>query len=277
MRYLTLLILIPLIFSCTGKEKLPTDTTPPTKATMIPHVGDLGDATQGQYTVKTPDGDQIVTVYPITDDNNGIDTVPDDNWLRVQWSTLYDDDLDYLYIWRLRKNLIGPYDLTKVDSIRIGSPAPNSYLDHSLSEGEFSPLGTDWYYFIELVDQAGNSTVSDTVGYHLSAKVIQDQPSFEQHIESPYPVTFKWYCLTSETISHYRLLLLSESKSIIWSQDVYDTDPNTSYLEVIYGDNTTQEPVLNSGEYYWRVDAFMDGEAVAGGSESNEVPFYYGR
>jgi hypothetical protein len=36
----------------------------------------------------------------LTDDNNGIDAVPDGNWIKLSWDPFIDNDLSHLKIYR---------------------------------------------------------------------------------------------------------------------------------------------------------------------------------
>src|SRR5690554_6430374 len=89
--WLILLIVasFPLILiNCSGTESCEVDTTPPDKVILIHHLGDTGDSL-------------YVNGVLVNDSNNGIDTVPaDNNWIRIQWHTVLDPDLDYMRIYR---------------------------------------------------------------------------------------------------------------------------------------------------------------------------------
>ena len=68
---LTTLLLLVLLFSCSGDDPPEKDKIPPTTPKLISHLGDTGD-------------DPIIVngvTVSLNDDNNGIDTVPDGNWL----------------------------------------------------------------------------------------------------------------------------------------------------------------------------------------------------
>jgi hypothetical protein len=275
MRIFYLLILLPLLYACTGDEHHSVDTVPPLQPSMIPHEGDLGDG-QIDYTIETPDGFQNVIVVA-SDENNGIDAVPDANWMRLQWwSPLPDDDIDYLNIWRFRQAGDGIVDLTMVDSVRYDySNPPDTYLDQSLGNGSASAVGNTWYYYIEAVDQAGNRTASDTVGYHLVEKAILMEPGADQTIANGSNVVFTWLPLMSDSVSRYRVILFNASMDLLWSLDVNDTDPETNYLQAAY-ENDNGTGTLTPGQYYWRVDVFTSETDPPGGSESMEIPFTYG-
>ena len=80
---LTTLLLLTLLFSCSGDDPPEKDKIPPTTPKLISHLGDTGD-------------DPIIVngvTVSLNDDNNGIDTVPDGNWIKVPWEKFVDNDL----------------------------------------------------------------------------------------------------------------------------------------------------------------------------------------
>ncbi|MDZ4183028.1 MAG: hypothetical protein U1B83_09140, partial [Candidatus Cloacimonadaceae bacterium] len=81
--YLVLLLTMIGLLSCAGEDDPDKDKIPPYPPTLIPHLGDTGDPPvfyEGQWIV-------------LNDENNGIDTVPDGNWIRIPWIPFIDTDL----------------------------------------------------------------------------------------------------------------------------------------------------------------------------------------
>ncbi len=247
-RYLLILLLglSLLLFSCAGEDENEEDTVPPVAPVLVPHLGDTGDPPvlyEGQ------------TVF-INDDNNGIDTVPDGDWIRVSWDPFKDTDLSHVLVYR--------YDVFEEEPVKIDSiSASNQYFldtDSDLTERV-------WYsYFIDLVDTSGNTTRSDTVSYALLSKSILLEPADSETI-SPLGAEFKWN--RSGSASRFRLILFDENYNYVWHQDiVVSTEPDP--LEVLVPVNVLNE---HSGQTLrWRVDSFDWDETTLAdmGSESFE-------
>ena len=163
MIYKCLTLVFLLLISCSGEDILNKDNTPPIKPQMIPHLGDTGDqvagATQNYY---------VNEEFEF----NGIDAVQGEDWIKIQWERVSDEDAQLIEIYRFN---LGDYNYyvehideleedfdfsTKIDAVEN---IDNTYYIDS------SPglLGHSWFYYIEVYDFAGNSTKSDTVCYRL--------------------------------------------------------------------------------------------------------------
>lgn len=242
------LITFLLVFSCAGKQTLEGDKTPPLKPYLIEHLGDAGDNDvmfEGE----------LIT---LTDDNNGIDAVPESDWFRISWKPLLDSDIDFLRVFRYNN-----YDVSEpieVDSISYSSILTH-YLDSNWQNYSSSVLNKTWYYFIEAVDTSGNSTVSDTVSYRLLSKASIRYPTNNLVLNNSDDLYFKWQ--QSEAL-HYRVLLYDHSHILIWHDDLYVTETYSDSLKYTGA-------ALPESDYTWRVDTFDGNDA---GSESNEQNFY---
>jgi hypothetical protein len=238
-----LLVCCVILGACSGKDKITIDKIPPTKPVLIPHLGDLGD---------------FGTSY--TDDNNGIDAVPDGDWFRVSWEHLLDTDLDYIKVYRFDEFDLNPII---VDSIAYNN---DFYVDSSNS------LSTDkrYSYFIEVVDDSGNSTISDTVSYKLISKQILTSPSNGAY-QDYNNITLSWQ--KSGFVSKFRILVFDDNNEYLWSRDIQVS------FEGDFFDSTLPSNLLQNytgNAIYWRVDAF-DWDSELGyeiGSESNERVIY---
>ena len=237
-----------LVFSCAGKQTLEGDKTPPLKPDLIEHLGDAGDNDvmfEGE----------LIT---LTDDNNGIDAVPESNWFRISWKPLLDSDIDFLRVFRYNN-----YDVPEpieVDSLSYNSILTH-YVDSNWQNYSSSVLNKTWYYFIEAIDTSGNSTISDTVSYRLLPKVSTIYPSNNLVLENSDNLYFKWQ--ENEAL-HYRVLLYNDSHNLIWHNDLYVTETYSDSLKY-------SGPAISNSYFSWRVDTFDGSDA---GSESTEQNFY---
>jgi len=243
-------IVLLLISACSGEDDPFKDTTPPSKPLLIPHLGDAGDPP-----IQLEDGSYM----EITDDNNGIDTVPDGHKLRLLWKPFIDNDLSHLKIFR--------YSDIHPDVIEIASIQPNT--THYTDEGPL--IERVWYsYFVELFDTSGNSTVSDTVSYALLAKSNLISPVHGAYV-STNNLRFYWNRADDRT-GFYRVLLWNENNELIWSDDLNlanEDDPLWLALPNMY------PPIPAGSTLRWRVDYFdwSEQHQMNMGSESEERLF----
>lgn len=245
-----LLGILILLGSCAGEDDPDHDTTPPVNPVLIPHLGDWGDPP------RVYDGNTIV----LNDDVNGLDTVPDGNWIRLSWKPFIDTDLSHIKIYRYSE--VEPTPVL-IDSIMANR---QNYLDSGQQLNE----RTIYSYFMDLVDFSGNTARSDTVSYGLLAKCVLTEPE-DNAVVVPGGITFKWD--VSGNVSKCRVLVLDEDNNYVWHQDWFSAFPEDP-PEMIFPVNIAQ---AHSGEMLrWRVDAFDRDETLQDflGSESLERTIY---
>lgn len=263
MRNLIILVAVSIIvlFACSGKDLLTVDKIPPIRPILVPHRGDLGDS------LVVVNG---YLVNLIDDDNNGIDAVPDGNWIRVSWEHFLDTDLDYVKIYRFDEFNLIP---SLIDSISSGN---EYYVD---SRNQLS-THTRYSYFIEVVDNSGNTSVSDTVSYTLLSKQIPIEPENESEM-NPNDIVFRWQ--KSGEIGKFRIVVFDENHYYMWHDDIQVAFEGDYFDYVVDNpinlDAILLKTLLNSytGELiYWRIDAFTwDSELEFFiGSESYEQTLY---
>ncbi len=253
MKYYFFLILgIILIsgFACSGEDDPEKDTTPPTTPVMIAHLGDTGDASIIIDDVQVE----------LNDENNGIDAVPDGQWIRLTWKPFIDTDLSHLKIYRF-----SDIDTTAVEIAQI--PANEiSYLDQD------HLVERTWYsYFIELFDASGNSAVSDTVSYAILAKSYLLYPPNGETV-STSGLEFQWNTADDRT-GVYRVLVWDENNELLWHNDLAlatEDNPLKMPFPII------NPPVPSGSTLRWRVDYFDWDEEhqLYIGSESAERIFH---
>jgi len=229
---------ILLLLSCTGKESLGVDTDAPNKPELVSHRGDTGDIQTNQ---SIPDTMNYYNTNDLDFENNGIDAVMDGNWIKIQWDRLQDSDIDFLKIYRFSWQ---DYQNDTLDFVQIIDTVD---YDNEIKYVDKSPMiDKDYFYCIEAVDEAGNSTISDTTGYRLIYKPILTSPSIDESFQSIYQVTFEW--AIDSNVRQFRLLVFNEDRELIWREEPL----NTGYFSVPYDG----PPVEPGSILIWRVDAF---------------------
>ena len=238
-------LILLFIWACAGEDSLGTDTTPPDEPHMIPHLGDTGDIDIF--------GDTLNYYNIYGNEMNGIDALPEGDWIRIQWDHPLDNDLDFAQIFRfsLQDNVV-----TKIDSISF--PHQDEYIDKY-----GSLIGKDWFYFMKMFDTSGNFSISDTVCYSLLNKPVLIEPPDNHEIMPSDSLYFKWW--DDQNVSIYRLLLFDENYDIIWQYKPIGQPNAGSAYEVEY-----DGPSIQPQQILWRVDAFVDEIEQLTGSESEE-------
>ncbi len=240
--YVILFALVGFVFiSCSGEDKKSKDTTPPYPPTMIPHLGDTGDLPV-EYNGLT---------FALNEENNGIDAVPDGNWIRIMWQPFIDSDLSHIRIYRFDEYNLTPARLDSIPATR------RQYLDSSAGLN----METIYSYYIDLVDFSGNYSTSDTVSYALLGKCNLISPVNNATV-SPGSITFSWN--RSGFASKYRAIVFDENYEYLWHQDLvysFYEDP----LEIIFPVNLASQ--YSGRSLTWRIDSF---------DWNNELQIYIG-
>jgi hypothetical protein len=236
-----------ILTGCSGKDESEKDKIPPIPPDLIHHLGDTGDPPVDY------EGQSVV----LNEDNNGIDAVPDGDWIRVLWAPFKDIDLSHIKVFRFSS--FNP-DPVFMDSI---SASAHYYLDT-----DNNLIERVWYsYFIDLIDLAGNVSRSDTTSYALLPKSMLISPA-DNSLVSPYDMSFQWQRIGS--VGKFRIVFFDEYYNYVWHEDI-TTNLENEYFEVLdFPVNIAQQYAGQS--LRWRVDSFeydADKEEYMG-SESNE-------
>jgi len=237
------IFLFIIVISCSGEDVINKDTIPPIKPYMVPHLGDTGDYIGGE-----------AQNYYVNNEFefNGIDAVSGEDWIKIQWEHISDDDADYLEVYRFNMSDYNYY-LENIESldedydfstrIQILETTENDhYVDHS---GNL--LGDSWFYFINVFDLAGNSTKSDTVCYRLI-----DRPAILYPLSGNInynELVFGWDLDSELSASQSRLLLFDENRQLLWVYSPLDFDDT---VIVYFGEYLDPQTLI------WRVDTFAD-------------------
>ncbi len=237
--------LMLLLIGCSGDDDESVDKVPPTKPVLIPHLGDTGDGTI------TYNDETLI----LNDANNGIDAESVNNGIRLMWEPLiFDNDLERITIYRFMNS--NTDDIVLVDYVTAEEV---EYTDDTINNDlVFDNL---FSYYIEVADQAGNSTFSDTVSYKLMYKPILNYPDngtiVNDDLASEEGLKFLFY--STEQVDKFRVLLFNENSELIWIDNV-----NVDAEDLV---SNYDGGSLSPGSYSWRVDAFR---------YDNELEFYYG-
>jgi len=261
MKNILIIILITLgLLGCVGEESLGIDKIPPEKPEMIAHLGDSGDTINGQSNYSFYGFEEM--------EENGIDTMPDGNKIKIEWEPLLDNDIDYVRIHRFSEQAYLADSLAfsqVIDSLTY--TGRNYYVDNFWEESQ--PVGKSWFYFIEPFDNAGNSTLSDTVCYRLLNKPLIQSPLDFTETDEINDLTFSWE-ITNDATS-YRIVLFNLERQVLWSRVPLDYENTTIPYD---------GPNINSGDYIFRIESFgytLQSSPIAGnvyqipsGAESEE-------
>ena len=244
-------VIILIICGCAGTESFDTDSTPPTKLTLIPHLGDTGDLgirldTLNYYKEPFNDFGYLLN----GDEYNGIDAVSDDDKIQIQISNYNLDitDIDFLELYRF--SLVDYYTNPDNDADLVKSQNfPGSFLVTDDFTDGIPPIGFNWFYFIKSYDAAGNFSVSDTVCYKILEKPVLVNPVFGAGFTNSSDISFHWSFDDTSDIISYRILLFDYDYNLLWYFEPTDNDDLTQYFPYT-------GPNLPAGSYIWRVDGF---------------------
>ncbi len=256
-----------LILGCAGDDDFNLDKIPPLKPDLYHHLGDTGDYLSSQP-VNYHQGSEI--------EYNGIDAIQGGEWIQIQWEHLVDSDLLVTEIYRFNledyeeyEDYLGnggeEYDFAA--RIAESEPDEDRFEDHSPGL-----LGYTWFYYLKVIDIAGNWTKSDTVCYKLTLRpeLISPQGPLVDEIYNTY---FEWLLPSDIPASYSRLLIFDSLYNLIWQYTPLDLEDTV----VLY-----DGPDVSGQEIRWRVEAIIgniqDTEPIEGiiytvfsGSESNEI------
>jgi len=238
-----ILLLTILLISCSGEDVVNKDTVPPLKPVMVSHLGDSGDHLGG-----------VVQNYYINSDleYNGIDAVPGEDWIQVQWEHISDEDADYLEVHRFCMEEYN-YFLENIEDLgedhdfsqlieTLDSTEEDHYIDIS---GDLP--GKAWFYYITVFDEAGNFTRSDTVSYNLADRAAPLSPL--GGVYNNENLSFSWSIDSQYSPSQSRLLLFNTDRELLWVYTPLDFDGT----EIDYFG-----PDLDTQTLLWRIDVFGD-------------------
>ena len=197
-------------------------------------------------------------------DEQGIDAIPDEDRIRLEWWVGSEEDLARYEIYRSRED-------EAVDSLVAVLPIEEISGEVAFYEDEDVALRVCYFYTIKAFDEANNaSTVSDTLTYMLLSKLMPDQPRGDITDRSPEFV-FQWGDDPLPIVS-YVIKVKDAAETYLWISEPVLVSGYSEPGQIEYNvDGKATSASLESGVYSWRVDGV--GAEEYSGSESRWMPF----
>ena len=218
------------------------------------------------------DGDTMLPDPPVvlpssectSPDEQGIDAVPEWDWIRLEWWVGSEEDLAGYEIYRRREGEV-------VDSLIVVLPIEEIPGDVAFYVDEGVDLHVRYFYTIKAFDEADNvSTVSDTLTYMLLSKLRPDQPHGDI-VERTPEFVFQWGD-DPLPIIHYVVKVTDVMGIYLWVSDLIIAQEHENLVRIVYNvDGRAKSDSLEPGVYRWRVDGV--GSEEYSGSESHWMPF----
>ncbi len=246
MKYFILSFLLILV-GCAGETPTEVDPNPPSQPGMIPHLGNTGDLVYDDF------GNIVDTLNfhnPAISDYelNGIDAVPQGDWIKIQWQEITDLNIDRIEVYRFSYDDFLAYHNTSQDYpekiATINNPQAIMYRD--LSVQAYVGMDKDWFYFIKVTNIYENWAKSDTVGFKLIDKPILEGPPDNVQVSSMQDITFSWLEDPSFTFQNRRILVFDSNYNLVWVHSEFGVETSVDYS----GND------LASGDYYWRLESY---------------------
>jgi hypothetical protein len=204
---------------------------------------------------------------------SGIGTVPEGDWIQIQWLANTESHLAGYKIFRFTYDDNVTQTKITMDALvaDIAQPIPLpetlAWIDKSVQ------LDTRYYYYLQAYDTQGNTSVrSAMVNYKLINKISPTKltaPRSACYITRPI---FTFGDLTADISINNILVKVYDvnTQSIIWVSERLDPFNGNGVL-YNYNGKATQDTLANDHNYKWRVDAF--GRDINAGSESQWIDF----
>jgi hypothetical protein len=238
-KFITILIVFCLGLAGCGTEQVASDQTPPGTPQFVPRTADTVLVEQG------------------------IDAVPEGDFIGFSWWAVTDEDLAGYRIYRMREDSVTvlPAQLIADKPIQdlIGLPLPY-YLDTDsvLAPDPFTGLSLGFYYWVSAYDESGNESVfSDPAYYKLMPKADLSAP-----VQQGDSLLLFWNYSTASPFAVDRFVVRLDSLSNgawtpFWLAQHALFDP----LQVVCSE------ALTPGSYRYRVDV-VGSSADPSGSEA---------
>lgn len=183
----------------------------------------------------------------------GIDAIPEDDAIFIQWYPLEDQNLKHYEIWRYNDAV------EEHENIAVVSIDDSTYIDQTVA------FYVKYFYYVIAVNEDNKKgESSDTLSYTLLKKAIHLNPQGEIPEEAPQ---FSWEDPNGS--AEYILRVYDP----VNDECVWLTNIASSYSDreaIVYNlDNSAKYEKLEKGkEYYWRIDVVGSDTYCGAGSES---------
>lgn len=195
----------------------------------------------------------------------GIDAVPEDDFIQLEWHPNKEDDLGGYRIFRADSAVDRKFVLIADVGDISGGALDTMYTDMNVK------VNVNYFYYMVAYDLSGNvSKASDTIRYRLIPKPVPVSPSGFTRDAVPF---FKWNDFSHYAYDYVIKIENTLNKKVIWIFRLIR--PNYAGFEqkVIYNkDWKALEDSLKRGVIYrWRVDAIAEevGDIDIAGAESS--------
>lgn len=244
-----LAILALLIFGC-EKGLTRGDTTPPAPPVLLPHPPDSLAS------------------------EHGIDAVPENDYIRLEWLPNEEEDLAGYEIYRATWpdttdfKLIRILGKEQVQTIIDGDTTYNYWDDTAVADSS-ELFFTKFRYAMKAYDEADNkSNLSEAVDYGLLEKIILYQP--HDTVNTPVP-TFKWDDPNLSSTGYILKVYDLNLAEMIWISGTIIAHKDS--IQYNADQKATQDSLIADHQYKWRIDAI--GPDYTFGSESKWMGFTY--
>ncbi|MCD6170702.1 MAG: hypothetical protein J7J76_09170 [Candidatus Latescibacteria bacterium] len=198
---------------------------------------------------------------------SGIDAVPQDDWIRIEWTVGEGKDLAGYEIYRRAEDEAA---LSLIFTLPVGEVEETSP-DTAFWHDKSVRILVRYFYQMRSFDSSGNrSDFSNTVDYKLLPKLLPIWPKGE--IEDGAPEFQFWWGQNPEEVSSIIIRLLDSGDKPLWiSKPVVPRGYGEKVVVEYNFDGRAAIPVLHPGSYRWRVDSI--GPERRSGSESRWTEF----
>ncbi len=201
--------------------------------------------------------DKVVLIAGTSDTTvveQGMDAIPEENAILIQWHSLDDQTIKSYEVWRSTDQLL---DYENIAEVTISD---SSYIDKSVQ------FYKKYFYYVVAVNEDNKKgESSDTLSYILLKKAIHLNPQGEISEQSP---KFSWE--DPNGASEYIIRVFDPlSNDCIWLEKISSTYSNREEVQYNFNNTAKLETLKSGNEYYWRIDVVGSDTYSGAGSESN--------
>lgn len=226
---------------------------------------------------KLPPPAEVMMVEKYTDlgsIENGIDAVPDQDGIYIEWYLLKDPDVTSYNIYRKLKNESIFTKLTSISVEGVISPFDTifSYIDDDnivLDNSEFV-----YYYYVTASNRDGvEGPAPDSLLIHRYMLNIKPETQDINNLNVGEQPIFTWDFLSEPVPFYYIVRIENEvADTLVWAKRFINASLDRAL--VLDLSTVSNPPVFHSGSIYrWRIDR-VGPDSLYSGSESNWKTFF---